>query len=312
MKILVTGGSGYIGSVLVPELLNKGHQVRVMDSLIFGQTSLLPHFINENFEFIKGDVRDFDLVQKAVNGVDVIIHLAAIVGAPACKKDPKLAQEVNHFGTANVNNARNISQKMFYASTGSVYGKVEDICREDLPTKPLSTYGETKLRAEEEVMTKGNSIAYRFATAFGLSPRLRLDLLPNDFVFNALKNHCLVVYDKNFKRTFVHVRDIVDVYLYGIENFENMKNEVYNVGSEKMNKTKEELANMIKAQFDFEVLFVDKGIPDPDQRDYAVSYEKIRGKGFETKISFEKGIDELLRGLRTVHITHPYSNISSY
>jgi nucleoside-diphosphate-sugar epimerase len=312
MKIIVTGGAGYIGSVLVTELLNNGHQVRVLDSLIFGQTSLLPHFINENFEFIKGDVRDFDMVQKAVSDMDVIIHLAAIVGAPACKKDPKLAQEVNHFGTANVNNARSISQKMFYASTGSVYGKVENICREDSPVKPLSTYGETKLRAEEEVMTKGNAIAYRFATAFGLSPRLRLDLLPNDFVFNALKNRYLVVYDKHFKRTFVHVKDIVRAYTFGIENFDAMKNEVYNIGSEKMNKTKEDMANMIRDKINFEILFVDKGIPDPDQRDYEVSYEKIKSKGFDTKISFEKGIEELIVGLQTVHIVHPYSNISSY
>lgn len=312
MKILVTGGAGYIGSSLIPELLNAGHQVRVLDSLLFGQTALLPHFINENFEFIKGDIRDFDLVQKAVSGMDVIIHLAAIVGAPACKKDPKLAQEVNHFGTANINNARDISQKMFYASTGSVYGKVEDICREDSPVKPLSAYGETKLRAEEEVMGKGNAIAYRFATAFGLSPRLRLDLMPNDFVFNALKNRYLVVYDKTFKRTFIHVRDIVNAYLFGIANFESMKNEVYNIGSEKMNKTKEDVAKMIKEKLNFEILFVDKGIPDPDQRDYEVSYEKIRSKGFETKISFEKGIEELILGLQIVNITHPYSNVSSY
>ncbi len=312
MKILITGGAGYIGSCLIPELLNAGHQVRVLDSLLFGQTSLLPYFINKNFEFIKGDIRNVELVQKAVNGMDVIIHLAAIVGAPACKKDPKTAEEVNFVGTVNINNARDISQKLFYASTGSVYGKVEDICKEDLPAKPLSSYGETKLRAEQEVMRKGNAVAYRFATAFGLSPRLRLDLMPNDFVFNALKNKYLVVYDKGFKRTFIHVRDIVSAYMFGINNFENMKNEVYNIGSEKMNKTKEDVANMIKEKLNFEILFVDKGIPDPDQRDYAVSYEKIRSKGFDTKISFEEAIDELILGLQTVHIANPYSNVSSY
>ncbi|MBI2037825.1 MAG: NAD(P)-dependent oxidoreductase [Candidatus Magasanikbacteria bacterium] len=312
MKILITGGAGYIGSCLIPELLNAGHQVRVLDSLLFGQTSLLPYFINKNFEFIKGDIRNVELVQKAVNNMDVIIHLAAIVGAPACKKDPKVAEEVNFVGTVNVNNARDVSQKLFYASTGSVYGKVEDICKEDLPAKPLSSYGETKLRAEQEVMRKGNAIAYRFATAFGLSSRLRLDLMPNDFVFNALKNKYLVVYDKGFKRTFIHVRDIVSAYMFGINNFENMKNEVYNIGSEKMNKTKEDVANMIREKLNFEILFVDKGIPDPDQRDYAVSYEKIRSKGFDTKISFEEAIDELILGLQTVHIANPYSNMSSY
>ena len=270
---------------------------------------MLPYFINPDFEFIKGDVRDVETVKKAVSGTDVIIHLAAIVGAPACKKNSQLAEDVNYQGTVNINEARTNSQKMFYASTGSVYGKVENICTEDLQPKPLSIYGDTKLRAEKEVMKKGNSIAYRFATAFGLSPRLRLDLLPNDFVFNALKNHYLVVYDKHFKRTFVHVKDIVSAYLFGIENFEKMKNEVYNVGSEKMNKTKEDIANIIKQKINFEILFVDKGIPDPDQRDYEVSYKKIRDKGFETSIDFDMGIDELIRGLQTVDVANPFSNL---
>ncbi len=309
MKILVTGGSGYIGSLLVPELLNNGHQVRVLDSLLFGQTSLLPYFIDENFELLKGDVRDAEKIKKAVDGMDVIIHLAAIVGAPACKKDSRLAEEVNYQGTVNINNTRDVSQKLLYASTGSVYGKVENICTEDLTPKPLSTYGETKLRAEQEVMGKGNAIAYRFATAFGLSSRLRLDLLPNDFVFNALKNRYLVVYDKHFKRTFIHVKDIVDSYIFGITNFDKMKNEVYNVGSEKMNKTKEDIANMVREKLNFEVLFVDKGVPDPDQRDYEVSYEKIRKHGFDTKITFEKGIDELIRGLQTINLINPFSNV---
>lgn len=309
MKVLITGGAGYIGSALVPELLQAGYQVRVLDSLVFGQTSLLPYFINPNFEFMRGDIRDVAMVNKAVAGMDVIIHLAAIVGAPACKKNPVLTEEVNFQGTVNINNARTPEQKLFYASTGSVYGKVENICTEDLIPNPLSSYGETKLRAETEVMKKGNAIAYRFATAFGLSPRLRLDLLPNDFVFNALKNRYLVVYDKNFKRTFVHVKDIVRAYLFGIKNFESMKNEVYNVGSEKMNKTKEDIARMVAEKINFEILFVDKGIPDPDQRDYEVSYKKISAKGFDTEISFEQGLNELILGLQMVTIANPYSNV---
>ncbi len=309
MNILVTGGSGYIGSLLVPELIKNGHFVRVLDSLVFGQTSLLPYFIDKNFELIKGDVRDVDTVKKSLEGINVIIHLAAIVGAPACKKFPQLAEEVNFVGTKNINDLRSESQKMFYASTGSVYGKVDGVCTEDLEAKPLSIYGTTKLRAEQEVMKKGNSIAYRFATAFGLSSRLRLDLLPNDFVFNALKNRHLVMYDKNFKRTFVHVKDIVRAYLFGIDNFEAMKNEVYNVGSEKMNETKEGIALLIKKQVNFELYFADKGIPDPDLRDYEVSYKKIREKGFETAVSFEEGIEELVKGLQTVNINNPFANI---
>jgi len=309
MKILVTGGAGYIGSLLVPELLRGGHEVCVFDNLTFGHSSLLPYFIHDHFKFIKGDIRDAELVQKIVPGQDIIIHLAGIVGAPACKKDPRLTEEVNYQGTVNINNARSSEQKLFYASTGSVYGKVENICTETSPTNPLSSYGDTKLRGEIEVMNKGNAIAYRFATAFGLSARLRLDLLPNDFVFNALKNRYLVVYDKHFKRTFIHVKDIVNSYLFGIEHFDVMKNEVYNVGSEKMNKTKEDIAQMVRNKINFEILFVDQGIPDPDQRDYEVSYEKIRSKGFDISIDFDKGLNELIQGLEHIRISNPFSNV---
>lgn len=310
MKILVTGGAGYIGSLLVPELLNHGHEVRVYDNLIFKQTALLPYFINDKFEFINGDIRDAEGVKKAVDGTDAIIHLAGLVGAPACKKDPRLTEEINFDGTVNVNNARNDSQKVFYASTGSVYGKVEDgLCVETLPCKPLSAYGLTKLRGEVEVMNKGNAISYRFATAFGLSPRLRLDLLPNDFVFTALKQRSLVVYDKDFMRTFVHVKDIVNAYVFGIENYEKMKNEVYNIGSETMNFAKEEIAKKIQKKVKCDIYYTSSGILDPDLRDYAVSYEKVRSKGFNTKISLDAGLDELVKGLRTVSVANPYSNV---
>ena len=289
MKILVIGGAGYVGAVLVPELLKKGHEVRVLDNLMYGQTSLLPYFIEDDFEFIKGDVRDVGTVEKAVDGVDMIIHLAAIVGAPACKKDGKAAEAINYQGTVNVDNAREIdSQKLMYASTGSVYGALKEVCTEESPTKPLSIYGRTKLEAEKQVMQSGNAIAYRFATGFGLSSRLRLDLLLNDFVLNAFKNRYLVIYDKDFKRTFVHVKDMVRSYVFGIEHFDRLKDEVYSVGSEKMNYTKEEITEVIKEQINFEIYYADKGIPDPDQRDYEVSYQKIRDKGFETKDLKEK------------------------
>jgi len=306
--ILVTGGAGYIGSLLVPELLRKNYAVRVLDNLMHDQAPFLAEFIDDKLEFIKGDVRDAEEVKRAVKGVDVIIHLAAIVGAPACKKNPKLAEEINYFGTVNVNNARDVSQKMLYASTGSVYGKVNDVCVENHPATPLSLYGQTKLRAEQEVMKKGNAISYRFATAFGLAPRLRLDLMPNDFVFSALRNKYLVVYDKEFNRTFIHVKDIVKSYIFGIENFDRMKNEVYNVGSEELNKTKEEIANLIKNKIDFEIYYANTGISDPDQRDYAVSYQKIRDAGFHVDINFDKGFDELIKGLQFIKIRHPFSN----
>lgn len=309
MKVLVTGGSGYIGSMLVGELIKKGYKVRVLDNLMYGQTSLMSYFIEDDFEFIKGDIRDIKIVKKAVESVDVIFHLAAIVGAPACNRDVKVAEEINYQGTVNIDSVRNESTKLIYASTGSVYGKIEDVCTEDSPTNPLSVYGKTKLNAEKQVMQSGNVVVYRFATGFGLSSRLRLDLLPNDFVLNALKNRYLVIYDKDFKRTFIHVKDMVRAYLFGIENYDKLKDEVYNVGSEEMNYTKEDIANAIRKKIDFAICYANKGIPDPDQRDYEVSYQKIRDKGFEIEISLERAIDELIEGMRTLSINNPYTNV---
>ncbi len=309
MKILITGGAGYVGSVLVPELQKNGHKVRVLDNLMYRQMSLLPYFIEDNFEFIKGDVRDVETVKKAIDGVDMIIHLAAIVGAPACKKDIEAAKAINYQGTVNVDNARDNSQKLIYASTGSVYGALRGVCTEESTTNPLSIYGRTKLEAERQVMQSGNTIVYRFATAFGLSPRLRLDLLPNDFVVNATKNRYLVLYDKNFKRTFIHVKDMARAFIFGIENFDRLKDEVYNIGSEKMNYTKEEITKVIKEKINFEIYYADRGVPDPDQRNYEVSYQKIRHKKFETKISLEKGIEEIIKGSQMVYLRNPYSNL---
>ena len=308
MKVLVTGGAGYVGSLLVPELLRKGHEVRVLDNLMYGQSSLLPFFIDEGFDFMRGDIRDTEAVESAVEGVDIIIHLAAIVGAPACRRDTKQARDVNFGGTLNVVNASDASQKIIYASTGSVYGALEEICTEESPLNPLTTYGKTKLEAERYVMGRGNSISYRFATAFGFSSRMRLDLMPNDFVFQAVKNGSLMVFEKDFRRTFIHVKDIVDSYLFGIENFDTLKREVYNVGSEEMNFTKEEIARMVKEKIDYAMLFIDRGT-DPDKRDYEVSYQKIRNRGFETKISMENGIDELINGYQMLSLKNPYSNI---
>jgi len=276
---------------------------------MYGQTSLLPYFIEDNFEFVKGDVRDVETVEKAVDGVDMIIHLVAIVGAPACKKDEEVAEAINYQGTVNVDKARDNSQKLVYASTGSVYDALKEVCTEESPTKPLSIYGRTKLEAEKQVMQSGNAIAYRFATGFGLSSRLRLDLLVNDFVLNALKNRYLVIYDKDFKRTSIHIKDMVRSYIFGIEHFDRLKDEVYNVGSEKMNYTKEEIAEVIKEKINFDIYYANKGIPDPDQRDYEVSYQKIRDKGFKTIISLEKGIDELLNGFQMLSMKGPYSNV---
>lgn len=309
MKILVTGGAGYVGSVLVPELLSAGHQVRVLDNLMFGGQSLLPFFAHPHFEFVKGDILDEATVRQCVKDADVIIHLAAIVGYPACKKDPNLAKDVNVFGSRIIDRARSKSQPVLFASTGSNYGAlVGDVCTEETPLNPLTIYGQTKTQAEQSFLDSGSVICYRFATAFGLSPRLRLDLLVNDFVYKAMKERNLIIYEKTYKRTFIHVRDIARSFMFALENLDTMMDNVYNVGSESMNYSKEEVALKIKEKIDFYLHFADIG-KDEDQRNYEVSYKKINSLGFETTVDLDQGIEELMRGYQVIEVRNPYSNV---
>jgi nucleoside-diphosphate-sugar epimerase len=311
MKILVTGGSGYVGSTLVPLLLQEGYHVTVLDNLMYQQNSLLPFFINKNFQLIKGDIRDVSILKNAVKDKDLIVHLAALVGAPACNANPTLAESINYQGTCNLSNIRERqSQPIIFASTGSNYGSINGICTENVPLRPLSVYGETKTKAENYLLEQGNVICYRFATAFGISSRLRLDLLPNDFVFQALRAGNLIVYEKNSRRTFIHVTDMARAILYAIKNFFKMKNEVYNVGDETLNATKEEVALIVKKYINFYLHFAEIG-SDPDQRDYEVSYQKIKLTGFKTIISLEEGIKEMVDGFKTIHLNNPYSNVNT-
>lgn len=301
-KILLTGGAGYIGTILTDALLNEGYEVRVLDNLMYGQTCHLRFLINKNYEFIKGDIRDIATVKEALKDVDVILHLAAIVGAPLCKKNPELAKAVNLKGTKNINSLRNEKQPLIYASTGSNYGIIEGICTEESPLNPVSLYGITKTQAEKEIMDCGNAVSLRFATAFGVSPRFRYDsLLINDFVYQANKNGYLVIYERHAKRTFIHVQDIVNSYLFTLKNLEKMKGEVYNVGSEIMNFTKEEIALKIQEKMPLTLYFGDIG-EDEDKRDYEVSYKKIKDVGFETSINIEEGIDELIKAFQNLPI----------
>ena len=311
MKVLVTGGAGYVGSVLIPHLLNRGYKVRVLDNLTYGGSGLLPHCLNPNLEFIKGDIRDPEAVQEAVWDADVIIHLAAIVGYPACKKNPQLAEEVNLGGTVNLNAARSKGQMVIFASTGSNYGHVADgVCTEETPLNPLTLYGVTKTEAEKRLLESGNVIVYRFATAFGLSLRLRLDLMINDFVYQAVVNHQLIVYERQFRRTFIHVQDMARSFLFAIDHAGQMRDGVFNVGSEVANLTKEDVALMIRDKVNYFLHFADIGT-DEDQRDYEVSFSRIRNLGFNSMIPVEDGVDELIRGFRLISIPNPYSNVSS-
>lgn len=309
LKILVTGGAGYVGSTLVPMLLEKGYAVRVIDNLMYGGESLLPCFRYDNFEVEVGDITDRKIVRSSLKGIDVIIHLAAIVGFPACKKEPELAERVNVYGTKLLNEERSKGQLLIYASTGSNYGDIEvEICTEEIPLKPLTKYGETKTEAEQYLLENENVIVHRFATGFGLSPRLRLDLLVNDFVHQALKNKSLIVYERHFTRSFIDLRDMGRSIIFAIENIDRMKGNVYNVGDECMNYSKEQVALEIKKKVDFYLHFAEVG-EDPDKRNYYVSYEKINKLGFRTSISLQQGIDDLIRGLRVIRISNKYSNI---
>ncbi len=308
-KILITGGAGYVGSVLLPLLLQNGYKVRVLDNLMYGGQSLLPHFANPNFEFIKGDICKEAIVSDAMRDVDVIVHLAAIVGFPACRKFPQLAKEVNVGGTKNIAKHWQKGQLVIFASTGSNYGAlVDEICTEEMPLNPLSLYGKTKVVAEQHLLENCDTIAFRFATGFGVSPRLRLDLLINDFVYQAVKVRHLVVYERDFMRSFIHVYDMARAFLFGIENADRMKNNVYNMGSKKMNYSKEDICNMLRKRHDFYLHFADFG-KDLDQRNYVVCYDKIHSLGYDTTVTVQQGIDELIRAMNVIDIKNPHSNI---
>jgi nucleoside-diphosphate-sugar epimerase len=308
MRILVTGGAGYVGSVLVPTLLEAGHEVRVLDNLRSGGQGLLGLFANPKFEFLRGDVRDTRAVSEAVSGADLIMHLAAIVGYPACSKDPRLAREVNLDGTMNLAKCRDPRQPVIFASTCSNYGAQSDgMCTEETPLHPLTVYGATKTQAERYLLEAGNVIVYRFATAFGMSPRMRLDLLVNDFVCSALRQKQIVVYEKNFMRPFIHVRDMAEAFLFALDHTEKMTDDVYNVGSQSLNVTKETVALLVRSRLEFLLHFADFD-HDADRRNYKVSFAKIRSLGFETSLALEDGIEELIRGLPAVDGVNPYSN----
>jgi len=307
-RILVTGGAGYVGTALLPKLLEAGHEVTVFDNLMQGGNQLLSFFRNKNFHFINGDVTIKNDLAEAVKGMDVIVHLAAIVGFPACKNNPELATAVNVDGTQNLIDVTTPEQIILYGSTGSNYGKVTDICTEESPLNPLSLYGETKTQAEHMLMARGNTVAYRFATAFGVSPRLRLDLLINDFTNKCLRDGYLVVYEKHFMRTFIHVSDMANAFMLAINNLDRMVNNVYNIGDDSMNYSKEDICNMVAEKTDAFIHFEEIG-SDADKRNYVVSYDKVRALGFRTQVTIQDGIDEIIKALNVVDFTNPYVNI---
>jgi nucleoside-diphosphate-sugar epimerase len=299
-KILVTGGAGYLGSVLVGHLLHQGYGVTVLDHLLYGQASLLHYCTHPHFAFVRGDVRDERLIQELLKDHDTIVPLAAIVGATACDHDPLLARTVNFDAIVSLNRLRSSQQRIIFPCTNSGYGTKsgEVYCTEDTPLEPISVYGTTKVNAEREMLNSANTITLRFATVFGPSPRMRLDLLVNDFVYRGMTDRCLVVYEKHFKRNYIHIEDVAECFCFCLEHFEELKGEPYNVGLEEANLSKEELAFKIKEHIpSLYIHFAEIG-SDPDRRNYIVSNDKIRRKGFMACHSIDEGIAQLLKAYR--------------
>ena len=311
-KIFITGGAGYIGTTLIPLLLANNYEVTVYDSLMFNNgDKLLPYITNDNFSFIKGDIRNEELLKKSIKGYDTVIHLAALVGFPICRQaGDKEAHSVNTEGTQTVIDCMTENQYLLFGSTGSNYGAVEGVATEETPLNPLTAYGVTKTKAERLVMKRPNSTAFRFATAFGVSPRLRLDLLVNDLTYRAATEGYAVIYESHFMRTFIHVKDMARAFLFAIENEDKMREEIYNVGSNSMNYSKKDVCDAIKNELT-ETYFNFADIDgDPDKRNYIVSYEKLNDLGYDTTISLEKGIGELVKTIPLVKITSNYHNVS--
>jgi nucleoside-diphosphate-sugar epimerase len=295
VKVLVTGGAGYLGSVIVPALLDAGHTVRVMDIFRHGVPSLLAVADHPRFELIAKDARDEHALRSACLGCDAIVPLAAVVGASACDRDPGTAETVNLGAIRLLNSVRLPTQWVIYPTTNSGYGtKSGDVfCTEETPLEPISLYGRTKVEAERELLASPNVVTLRLATVFGVSPRMRLDLLVNSFVWEAVMRRYLVIFEGHFKRNYIHIKDVADCVLYTLGNFDRMKGNAFNCGLDEANYSKAELVELIRQEVpDFFVHAAEIG-KDPDKRNYIVSNEKLRAAGFQATRSVRSGIREL-------------------
>jgi len=309
-NILITGGAGYIGSVLVPALLSLGHKVTVLDSFYFNQLTLMDACPNPNFKIVRGDARDDETVRAAADGMDYILPLAALVGFPLCDADKIAAKTTNLDAVEMLLKIRAKEQRVIFPCTNSGYGTGDgnNFCTEETPMNPISLYGSTKVLAEKAVLEAGNSLTFRFATLFGASPRMRIDLLLNDFVYRAVNDRTAVIFEGNFKRNFIHIRDVVNAFIFAIDNFDRMKGRPYNCGLSSANISKLELCAKIKEHIP-SFVYIEAPIgTDPDKRDYIVSNARLEGAGWHPTYSLDDGIKELIK-VYAILKNKAYSNI---
>jgi nucleoside-diphosphate-sugar epimerase len=299
-KILITGGAGYIGSTLVPMLLGRGHEVTVLDNFMFQQTPFLDWCWNDKLRVVRGDVRQTKLLQELVPHHDVIIPLAALVGAPLCDRDPVAAQAINADAVKALYDLKSKDQILIYPCTNSGYGigQADSFCDEDSPLKPISIYGRVKVEAESYLLDKGEAITFRLATVFGASPRMRLDLLVNDFTYRAVTDRFIVLFEAHFKRNYLHVRDAARAFIHAMDNYSTMKGRAYNVGLSDANLSKAELCERIQKYVPQFRVFLSEIGEDPDKRDYIVSNKRIESTGYRTEHSLDFGIQELLKAFQ--------------
>jgi len=297
-NILITGGAGYIGSMLVPALLKEGHKITVIDNFMYKQNSLAPVCENKNFNIINGDIRNMELMKSLIDKNEVIFPLAAIVGAPLCNKDPFAAQSINHDAIIEMFKICSKDHQIIMPTTNSAYGSggENNFCDEKSILNPISKYATDKVEVEKHLMQRENSISYRLATVFGMSPRMRIDLLVNDFTYRAFHDSAVIVFEGHFKRNYIHVRDVVSAFIYGINNFEKMKSEIFNVGLSDANLSKLDLCKAINKQLPNFTFVEEKIKQDPDQRNYIVSNLKIEKAGFKPRYSIDDGVKELIKG----------------
>ena len=310
MKILITGGAGYIGSVLTPHLLADGHDVTVLDNFMFGQSSLSECCKYDGFQVVRGDCRDEAIVKPLLAKADAVIPLAALVGAPMCKADTMAARTINQEAVEMICRLAGKQQWVLMPVTNSGYGIGEKgkFCTEETPLRPISLYGTTKVAAEEAVLARENSLTFRLATVFGMSARMRVDLLVNDFVHRAVTDRAVLIFEGHFKRNFIHIQDVARVFSFALKNFDRVKGRPYNVGLEEANLSKIELCAVIKKQIPGFV-YVEAPIgEDPDKRDYIVSNQRLLSTGFATEWGLERGIRELIKGY-TILRNSKYSNV---